>query len=169
MQRKSLYILFLLIAAMALTSPVSAKARKNTPDLFYSPPVKTVRYDPRLLDAVEIAQSSARRHSHHHCWRAVKEALYEANVLPSRPTSKYAWQAGEELEQKFSFKKLDISDPFDAPTGSILVYGGPGAGHVELRTEDGFVSDFENPRPSHRPLLGVYVSFADPSEDNLKN
>jgi hypothetical protein len=170
MQRKSLSILFLLSAVMAMAAPVSAKP-KAPPDLSYSPPPKTqtLQYDHRLLEAAEIAQESARRHSHHHCWRAVKDALYEANALPSRPTSKYAWQAGEELEQKFAFTKLDISDPFAAPVGSILVYGGPGAGHVEFRTEDGFVSDFENPRPSRRPLLGVYVSFADPSEENLKN
>jgi len=60
--------------------------------------------------------------------------------------------------QKYGFYKLDnISDPFDAPLNSILVYGGGGAGHVEFRTADGFVSDFINPRPAHRPLLGVYV------------
>ena len=28
------------------------------------------------------------------------------------------------------------------PLGSVLVYGGKGAGHVELRTAKGFVSDF---------------------------
>jgi hypothetical protein len=44
-----------------------------------------------------------------------------------------------------------------APVGSVLVYGGRGAGHVEFRTKQGFVSDFSTPNPSKRPLIGVYV------------
>jgi hypothetical protein len=44
-----------------------------------------------------------------------------------------------------------------APLGSVIVYGGKGAGHVEFRTKTGFVSDFSTPRPSKRPLIGVYV------------
>ena len=28
---------------------------------------------------------------------------------------------------------------------------------VEIRTKDGFVSDFESPTPSKRPLLGIFV------------
>ena len=43
------------------------------------------------------------------------------------------------------------------PVGSVLVYGGRGAGHVEIRTEGGFVSDFVSRTPSERPLVGVYV------------
>ncbi|MFO1464268.1 MAG: hypothetical protein U1F66_10875 [bacterium] len=141
--------LVLLLSAVGI--PVSSFAS-------YSAKPAGIQYDERLMEAAELATLSARKRSHRHCWRAVKDALYEANVIPYRPTSKYAWQAGEELVEKFSFIKLDVTDPFEAPIGSILVYGGPGAGHVEFRTEDGFVSDFSNPRPSHRPLIGVYVS-----------
>ena len=43
------------------------------------------------------------------------------------------------------------------PVGSVLVYGGRGAGHVEIRTDDGFVSDFKSNKPSKRPLIGVYI------------
>ena len=39
----------------------------------------------------------------------------------------------------------------------MLVYGGRGAGHIEFRTNTGFVSDFYNTNPSTRPLIGVYV------------
>jgi len=39
----------------------------------------------------------------------------------------------------------------------VLVYGGPGAGHVEFRTEQGFVSDFLSLHPSTRPLIGIYI------------
>jgi len=165
--------LFLLLAAASIATPAVARVRSEKPevksdiksDLYYSPKSEpSSYYDDPMMEAVEIATLSAHKHSRRHCWRAVKDALFEANVVPYRPTSKYAWQAAEELEQKFSFKRLEVTDPFDAPIGSILVYGGPGAGHVEFRSEEGFVSDFTNPRPSHRPLIGVYVSSASVSK-----
>jgi hypothetical protein len=40
----------------------------------------------------------------------------------------------------------------------VLVYGSRrAAGHVEIRTRTGFVSDFENKKPSKRPLIGVFA------------
>ena len=50
-----------------------------------------------------------------------------------------------------------MRDPYRAPIGSVLVYGGRGAGHVEIRTKNGFVSDFVSKKPSERPFLGAYV------------
>jgi len=51
-----------------------------------------------------------------------------------------------------------VSDPYAAPMGAVLVYGASkAAGHVEIRTKDGFVSDFKSKVPSPRPLLGVYA------------
>jgi hypothetical protein len=45
-----------------------------------------------------------------------------------------------------------------------LVYGsGRGPGHVEIRTVNGFVSDFRTPTPSHRPLIGIYAKVASSS------
>lgn len=108
--------------------------------------------------ATKIANSHARRHSRRQCWRAVKNALLQAKVVSTRPSTRYAKQAGYELQRKYAFKKLQIRDPHKAPLGAILVYGGRGAGHVEIRTKKGFVSDFANTRPSPRPLIGVYVS-----------
>ena len=108
--------------------------------------------------ATRIANAKAKRHSQRRCWRAVKNALLQAKVVSSRPTTRYAKQAGHELQSKYAFKKLKIKNPNQAPLGAILVYGGRGAGHVEIRTQKGFVSDFANTRPSRRPLLGVYVS-----------
>jgi hypothetical protein len=88
----------------------------------------------------------------------VKEALLAAGVIKSRPTTPYAKQAGQELVNNFGFKKLPVNDPYQAPIGSVLVYNANrAAGHVEIRTKDGFVSDFRSKTPSRRPLLGVYV------------
>jgi hypothetical protein len=151
--------LFLLCSAAAFSSTAAAKSDRSHFDFGPKPEITTSinTYDNQMIEAAQIAESSAHKRSHRHCWRAVKNAMLAANVLNDRPTTKYAKQAGEELEQRFGFKKIEVSDPFDAPIGAILVYGGRGAGHVEIRTADGFVSDVVSVRPSHRPLLGVYV------------
>lgn len=156
--KKSLFsILFLMIGLFFFDLSSVAGSPEKEPDFYFLPKFKPLGYDNRMLDAAEIATSSAHKYSRRRCWRAVKKALFEANLVDTRPTTKYAKQAGEELELKFNFKKLELTDPFEAPIGSILVYGGNGAGHVEIRTAEGFVSDFISPNPSNRPLLGIYI------------
>lgn len=156
MKRKFFSILFLLFGAGVAASPVTARAADFHFD-FGSKSKIGAYYDERMIEAAQIAELNARKRSTRRCWRAVKNAMLAADVLSSRPTSRYAKQAGEELEQKFGFKKIAVNDPFDAPVGAVLVYGGRGAGHVEIRTPDGFVSDVISSRPSRRPLIGVYV------------
>lgn len=156
MKKKFLNILFLL-SSLLTASIVDARSFESKTRFHFSPKPSKIHCDERMIAAAEIAVSSARKNSRKRCWRAVKNAMLQARAVLSRPTTKYAKQAGDELEQKFGFKKLAIHDPFDAPVGSVLVYGGRGAGHVEIRTVNGFVSDFNAPRPSNRPLLGVYV------------
>jgi hypothetical protein len=123
----------------------------------FGPRSSEFRYDKRMIRAAELAAQRARDHSSAYCWHYVKDALVDAQVVESRPTTVYAKEAGNELTNKFGFLKLAIENPFDAPVGSVLVYGGRGAGHVELRTTFGFVSDFWSIMPSRRPLLGIYV------------
>jgi len=113
--------------------------------------------DERMFDAVRLAERSARSRSIHRCWRFVKRALQKAGVVECYPQTAYAKQAAVELPERYGFKEIDIEDPFDAPVGSVLVYGGRGAGHVELRTETGFVSDHASLKPSPRPLIGVFI------------
>ena len=115
------------------------------------------RYDSGMIRAAEIASARAYAHSHGSCWRYVKNALLDAGVVDSRPKTAYAKEAAWELTSDYGFKKVSCSDPLKAPLGSVLVYGGRGAGHIEFRTKTGFVSDFTNVRPSTRPLIGVYV------------
>jgi hypothetical protein len=113
---------------------------------------------PKLLRASTIAQERAHAHSRERCWRYVKEALLAAGAVNSYPKTPYAKQAAQELVSSYGFKKLSVRDPFQAPVGSVLVYGGnKAAGHVEIRTKDGFVSDFKSKIPSPRPLLGVFT------------
>ncbi len=137
----------------------SHTARKLGKDalLHFGPKSAGIRYDARMIRAAQIAEERAHKHSIRSCWRYVKEALLAAEVVQTYPKTTYAKQAGEELLREHGFCRLPISDPFKAPLGSVLVYGGRGAGHVEIRTDVGFVSDFESRTPSKRPLLGIYV------------
>jgi hypothetical protein len=116
------------------------------------------RLNPKLMQAATIAQERAHAHSKSRCWHYVKEALMASGVIDGRPKTALAKQAGDELVRDYGFKKLPIRDPFAAPIGSVLVYNARGAaGHVEIRTKNGFVSDFRSPTPSKRPLIGVYA------------
>ena len=116
--------------------------------------------DPKLTRAATIAQERAHAHSRSMCWHYVKEALLASGVIDSRPKSEYARDAAQDLVSNYGFKKLSVRDPFAAPIGSVLVYGtSRSVGHVEIRTKDGFVSDFRSPTPSHRPLIGVYAKL----------
>jgi hypothetical protein len=114
--------------------------------------------DPKLARAATIAEERAHAHSRRSCWRYVKEALLAAGAVDSYPQTALARQAGEELVRRYGFTRLATRDPYQAPIGSVLVYGsGRGAGHVEIRTSRGFVSDFRTSTPSRRPLIGVYA------------
>ena len=115
------------------------------------------RVNAKLVRAASIAQERARAHSKSACWHYVKNALLASGVITSYPKSALAKQAGEELVRDYGFKKLPIHDPYQAPIGAVLVYGGKGAGHVEIRNKTGFVSDFRAPKPSKRKLIGVYA------------
>jgi hypothetical protein len=116
--------------------------------------------DGRLMQAATIAQERAHAHSRSMCWHYVKEALLASGVIDSRPKSELARDAAQELVNNYGFKRLSVTDPFAAPIGSVLVYGtNRTAGHVELRTQDGFVSDFRSKTPSRRPLVGVYAKL----------
>lgn len=114
--------------------------------------------NPKLVRAATIAQERARARSKSKCWRYVKNALLASGIISSYPKTVYAKQAGAELVRDYGFRKLPIRDPYKAPVGAVLVYGSRrAAGHVEIRTKTGFVSDFKNKKPSRRPLIGVYA------------
>jgi hypothetical protein len=118
------------------------------------------RIDNRLVQAATLAQERAHAHSRSRCWHYVKDALLASGVIDSRPKTELARDAASELVNNYGFKRLSITDPFSAPVGSVLVYGtARSVGHVEIRTKDGFVSDFRSQIPSRRPLMGVYAKL----------
>jgi hypothetical protein len=124
---------------------------------WFGPRSGSYKYDKRMIHAAQIAANRARGHSISRCWRYVKQALLASKVIETYPKTAYAKQAGTELSTNYGFKKIKVKDPYKAPVGSVLVYGGKGPGHVEIRTAQGFVSDFSSQKPSPRPLIGVYV------------
>ena len=131
---------------------------KYYPKKIVQPFAADSKIDPKLRRAATIAEERAHAHSLSKCWHFVKEALVAAGVVKSRPQTPLAKQAGQELVNTYGFKKLPVSNPYEAPVGSVLVYGAKrAAGHVEIRTENGFVSDFRSKTPSRRPLLGVFA------------
>lgn len=113
--------------------------------------------DPKLRRAATIAEERANAHSREQCWHYVKEALVASGAVSSYPKTVNAKDAAKELVSNYGFKKLPVRDPYKAPVGSVLVYTNKnGAGHVEIRTRNGFASDFRSKIPSPRPLIGVY-------------
>jgi hypothetical protein len=141
----------------SLFNPEQAEALKPELRKLFGPQSSNLRYDKRMMEAAEIAANRAASSSTQNCWRYVKTALLRAQIIDSYPKTRLAKEAGVELQTQFGFRKLNVSDPYKAPPGSVIVYGGSGAGHVELRSKEGFVSDFVSAKPSPRPLIGVYV------------
>ena len=118
------------------------------------------RISPKMVLASKIAEQRAVSHPSLLCWRYVKKALLEAHAVEAYPATVNARQAGGELVSRYGFVKLPIGNPNLAPVGSVLVYAGHGPGHVELRTENGFVSDFRSTRACPWQLLGVYAKLS---------
>ena len=120
------------------------------------------RLDSRLARAATIAQDRAYAKSKARCWHFVKNALLASGVINSFPKTNYAYEAGNELVRDYGFKKLAVRDPYAAPIGSVCVYahGSSGAGHVEIRTKDGFVSDYRAKNKCRYPLLAIYGKYS---------
>ena len=134
---------------------------KKLPTVYPSASVDP-RIDPSLPRAATLAQERAHARTQARCWRYVKEALVAAGAVDSYPTTAYGAQAGEELERNYGFTKLPIRDPYAAPIGAVIVYGkgAGGAGHVEIRTKDGFVSDYFSKSKCFYPLIAVYAKLS---------
>lgn len=90
----------------------------------------------------------------------MKQALLAAGAVKSYPKTNYAAEAGDELARNYGFKRLSIRDPYSAPLGAVLVYGNRSKGHVEIRTKNGFASDYHSRNACFYRLLAVYGKFS---------
>ncbi|MEP6668607.1 MAG: hypothetical protein ABJF10_05605 [Chthoniobacter sp.] len=125
--------------------------------------IRDAAINPVMLKAGSIAEHRAEPHSTRLCWRYVKEALVASGSVDSYPQSTFAKQAGSELVNKYGFVKLPVRSAARAPIGSVIVYGGAGPGHVELRTSAGYVSDYRCAWPSGLPFIGAYARVEKPT------
>lgn len=141
----------------SLYDPAHAKKIAPGMEILFGPKSVGNRYDQRMIRAAEIALKRAHKKTTWHCWGYVKDAMLASQAISRRPTTPWAKQAGEELCQSYGFIKIKETNPYRAPVGAVIVYGGADAGHVELRAANGFVSDFISPSPYPRPLVGIYV------------
>jgi hypothetical protein len=122
--------------------------------------VMSPEIDPVMVKAGNIAESRALAHPSYFCWRFVKQALLKAGGVASYPQTACAKDAGRDLVENHGFVRLAVHSAAQAPVGAVLVYGGGGAGHVELRTTHGFVSDYHSSRPSTLPFIGAFTKRA---------
>jgi hypothetical protein len=149
-----------LFAQDSLAAPSARRQLTPEEQRHFGPGSGSLKYDPRMIRAAQIAEQRAHPRMTWHCWKYVKDALLAADVVEHRPVTAWARQAGAELSGNFGFKKLSTLNPYKAPVGAVIVYGGRDAGHVELRTATGFASDFISRRPYPRPVLGIYIKPA---------
>jgi hypothetical protein len=135
--------------------------RSYRPERIVRPPAQVdPKIDPKLRRAATIAEERANAHSKLCCWRYVKEALLAAGAVKSYPKTAYASEAGAELVRFYGFKRLPIENPYSAPIGAVLVYGNKNRGHVEIRTRDGFASDYHSKNRCFYPLAAVYAKYS---------
>ena len=172
MKRPAIMVLLAAAAVVAVAETSHANDESlydarhaTTPDAevqhFLGPKSGGIRYDARMIRAAQIAMSRAYPRPTWRCWHYVKDALVAARVIDSRPTSPWAKEAGDELCRRYGFKKLvAVRNPMQAPVGAVLVYGGQDAGHVEIRTEHGFASDYRSAWRCRYKLIGVYAKLS---------
>lgn len=95
------------------------------------------------------------------CYRYVKRGLLQGGVVGHYLPGGSASDAANVLPQN-GFTKLPSNNPYAAPAGAVIVYGGGKHGHIEMRTSDGgFVSDYysKNARSDAgtRHVIGIYT------------
>ena len=168
------------------TAPQAPAARSSTPTTVAPAQAQRTGGVPQpgaaSIKAADLAAERATGHrSEGHCYAWVKTALQRSGAVNDYIPGVPAKDAGPALERRgftniLSQPGANIRSPYDAPKGAVLVYGAaPGAidrnaqyGHIEIRTDRGFASDYASPNArtgpaaneltgKNRVLIGVYV------------
>ncbi len=108
------------------------------------------------------------------CLMYVKFAMLEAGYFGNYPGGMYASDFSPALESRgfqnlMSHDEYNITDPEDAPVGSIIVYentpGSTRPGHIEVKLDNGeYGSDYiddeaRSETSSNRKIIGIYVKL----------
>jgi len=120
--------------------------------------------------AIAYALKHKEAHSIHLCLKYVKRALFANRMIRSYPGIVAAKDFGPFLGKE-GFDNLLETRPgtnlSNAPIGAIIVYrpvemqeyrGKTIYGHIEIKTEEGYVSDYLNPLPTYRTNPVTMVS-----------
>lgn len=111
---------------------------------------------------------------HRKCLRGVKTALLRSGAVSKYLPGEKAKHFGGVLKKEGFINLLEtdykskIKSPHDGPVGAVYVYSGGSAGHAEIKTEKGFISDYFSKEPrtgsaanglhgKSRKLIGVYI------------
>jgi len=88
----------------------------------FGPKSANFKYDKRMIMAAQIAAERAHKHSTSRCWMYVKNASFrESGFQPS--DHRIRKQPAMNCSTNMVSEARD-PDPFAAPLGSVLVYGG---------------------------------------------
>lgn len=115
----------------------------------------------KIADGPACAGRAQGRPSQLQCASWVRLALERAGIKPKGGGMGHAKDMGPGLT-KLGFTKCNMKSR-QAPPGAVIVYGGGAYGHVEIRTKNGYISDYWSATPRDvasggtRPLKGVYV------------
>jgi hypothetical protein len=166
----------------------------NNSSLTYEALVNNYSDSPEVKKLIRSAKNkisgngkySLRSKSTGYCYRYVKWALMDgglamdSNGRPYKIPGANPKTAGPALKSQGFTNLLEtpyannIRSAYDAPVGAILIYSGGTYGHAEIRTEEGFISDYFNKRArtgdekegrgsltsgKYRKLVGVYVKL----------
>jgi hypothetical protein len=63
------------------------------------------------------------------------------------------------LVRKYGFTRLSVRNPYAAPLGAVLVYANGRMGHVEIRTRNGFASDYHSNNACFYHLIAAYAKL----------
>lgn len=176
----------LIAVGTKLVIPTGGEARAVDPILLDVPDLHGDVPEPgrTSLKSASIARQSVLARSAGLCYRYVKRALLAGGAVDHYLGGKAALEAGPLLVQEgfvdiLGLPTAGIRSPYDAPEGAVIVYKAtPTAtdrnriyGHIEIRTADGFASDYFSQRArtgprdnglalnsaSGRVVCGVYV------------
>lgn len=115
----------------------------------------------RIRAAITYAMANKKSKSIGYCLKYVKRALVASHLFAKYPPCEHAKDFGPYLEKE-GFVNLLVTKPninlLNAPIGSVIIYrpvekqtysGGVISGHIEIKHEDGYVSDFNANNPTY--------------------
>lgn len=157
------------ISAVARETEKAAPVDPNNP-WADDPYVSAYSSSKKVEGLIKTAKKGKASRSLKLCYRYVKRALMNSDVIDDYPPSGKAKLAVSDLKSQGMVNLLDnpkyaakIKTPADAPKGAVLVYStgeSKEAGHIEIKTGEGdkatYISDYESKNNIQLSPKGLY-------------